>query len=153
MRLVLATAIAVCAAVMNIVRAGPAHSQAATLPVRPSDTVIPPDVIYPDAVACNVTAPDGIDYKIIFYKSQTVSFAHEPNNVAEYGTTFLRDLDKFDPSVQYKWHLQLGQPGNITRLTLPSGWKTENCAIGRAIAQLIANKQALKLFEPQTPER
>ena len=130
-----------------------AHAQAATIPVRPTDTAVPPDIMYPDAVICDVNGPDGITYKIIFYKSQTTSFPHEPNNVADYGTPFLRDADKFDAAVTAKWHLQLGQPGAVTLLTLPAGWTTTNCAVGTPIADLIANKQALKTFTPMTPDR
>ncbi|HXQ84899.1 MAG TPA: hypothetical protein VN769_12630 [Xanthobacteraceae bacterium] len=126
-----------------------AQAQGATVPLRPSETAIPPDVIYPDAVVCNVISPDDINYKIIFYKSQTVSFAHEPNNVAEYGTPFLRGPDKFDSSAPNKWRLQLGQPGNITLFTLPSGWKTDNCPVGKSLASLRAEKQLLKLFSPE----
>jgi hypothetical protein len=136
-------------------RVEPVHAQAATLPVRPADTAapVPPDIMFPDAVTCNVSSPDSIDYKIIFYKSQTISFAHEPNNAAEYGTPFLRDPDKFDAAATYKWRLQLGQPGNITALILPNGWKSDNCEVGKAIKDLIADKQALKMFAPMTLDR
>jgi hypothetical protein len=146
--------VSIVAAVIGSMSLGrPAYSQAATVQVRPADSIIPPDVIYPDAIACNVTSPDNIDYRIIFYKSQTASFPHEPNNVAEYGTPFLRDPDKFDPSIPYKWRLQLGQPGNVTIFTLPPRWTTANCGVGKSIAELIADKQALKIFTPLTPDR
>lgn len=127
----------------------PAPAQTATIPVKPTDTTIPPEVIFPDAVVCDVTSPAGIVHKIIFYKSQTLSFAHEPNNVAEYGTTFIRDPDKFEANIVYKWRLQLGKPGNITALTVPSGWSTSNCPIGKPIASLMADKQALRIFTTQ----
>jgi hypothetical protein len=127
-----------------------ARAQGATVQIRPADAAaIVSGVLYPDAVICNVTSTDSVEYKIVFYKSQTISFAHEPNNVAEYGTTFVRDPDKFEASTPYKWWLQLGQPGNITMFTLPSGWTTGNCAVGKSIAELIADKQALKIFTPQ----
>jgi hypothetical protein len=126
-----------------------ARAQTATLPARPSDTAIPADVVYPDAVTCEVNSPAGITYKVIFYKSQTVSFANEPNNVAEYGTTFIRAAASFDASTAYKWRLQLGRPGNITVLTLPSGWTSENCPIGKTVDNLRADKQALKIFTTQ----
>jgi len=141
----IAGGIAIAAALPPIV----ASAQTATLPIKPSDNAIPPDVTYPDAVACDVTSPDGIVYRTIFYKSQTISFAHEPNNAAEYGTTFTRSSDKSDSSVSYRWRLQLGKPGNITAFTLPAGWSSANCPLGKAIADLVADKQALKIFAPQ----
>jgi hypothetical protein len=127
-----------------------AWAQHVQLPGGPSDkTVIPPDVLYPDAVTCDVTSPAGITYRTIFYKSQTVSFGTEPNNVAEYGTTFIRDPDKFDVAVPYKWWLQLGRPGNITAIIIPSGWRNENCPVGKTITDLARSKQVLKLFTTQ----
>jgi hypothetical protein len=122
--------------------------QAATLSGQSGDAV-PQDVIYPDAVTCDLTSPAGIIYKVIFYKGQTISFASEPNNAAEYGTTFIRDSDNFDAKTPYKWRLQMGKPGNITILTLPSGWTTDNCPIGKTIDNLRADKQALKIFTTQ----
>ena len=47
------------------------------------------------------------------------------------------------------WHLQLGQPGNVPMLALPTGWSTTNCAVGKSIADLKADGQALKLFRPE----
>jgi len=126
-----------------------AQAQGVTVPVRPSDNSIPSDVIYPDAVTCNVTTPAGIEYDIIFYKSQIVSFAHEANNEADYGTPFIRDPDHFDASTAYRWHLQLGKPGDITVFALPQGWTTDNCQVGKSISELNADKQTLKLFAPE----
>jgi hypothetical protein len=149
MRKILCAVFGVSISIAVVCRDIAAHSQGATVPIRPAEPAIASDVIYPDAVICNVSSPEGIDYKIVFYKSQTVSFAHEHNNVAEYGTTFMRDPDKFDSSVPYKWRLQLGQPGGITQLTLPAGWTTQNCPVGKSIAQIVGDKQALKIFTPQ----
>jgi hypothetical protein len=110
-------------------------AQTATLPIRPNqDTHL--DLMYPDAVICNIISPEGIDYKIVFYKSQTISFANEPNNAAEYGTTFIRDPGKFDSATSYKWRLQLGKPGNITVFTPPSGWSSGNCPVGKSVSDL-----------------
>lgn len=120
-----------------------------TVPDPPSNTAIPPDMIYPDAVVCNITSPEGIEYRVIFYKSQTISFGNEPNNAAEYGTPFLRDNDKFGATTSYKWRLQLGRPGTITVFAFPSGWTTNNCPLGKSIRELIADKQALRIFTPQ----
>src|SRR5262245_31339979 len=83
---------------------------------------------------------------LIFYKGQTISFANEPNNAAEYGTAFLRDSDKPDAPAAYKWRLQLGRPGNITAFALPSGWTNVNCPVGKTIDKLKADKQILKMF-------
>jgi hypothetical protein len=127
----------------------PVHAQGVTAQIHPSDEPTVTDLMYPDAVACDVRSPDQVGYKIIFYKSQITSFGNQPNNVAEYGTTFVRDPDKFDSSTPYKWRLQLGQPGKITLFTLPPQWQTENCAVGKSIADLVKNKQALRIFAPQ----
>ena len=133
-----------------VLQYAPARGQSATVPgLKPSEHAIPPDVIFPDGVVCNVTSPDGIQYRTIFYKSQTISFAHEPNNAAEYGTTFIRNPNDFDPSVVNKWRLQLGQPGAITQLSIPPGFTSSDCPIGKPIRLLAADKQILQLFVPQ----
>jgi hypothetical protein len=119
------------------------------LPHEPVDVGMPPDVTFPDAVICNVNSPDGVRYRMIFYKSETVSFNSEPNNAADYGPTIVRDVDKFDAKISYRWRLQLGKPGNITAFAIPSGWATENCPLGKTIADLVGDKQALKIFTPQ----
>jgi hypothetical protein len=124
-------------------------AQGVTVPVDPADTPAPAEPIYPDAVMCKCTAPNGVIYKMIFYKSQTISFGSETNNSAEYGTTFLREPDKFDSGGAYKWRLQLGKPGNITLFTLPSGWTTDNCPVGKSIANLAADKQVFRFLTPQ----
>lgn len=126
----------------------PARAQTATLPISP-DKSIPPDIVYPDAVTCDVTSPTEITYRMIFYKSQTISFGTEVNNEAEYGTPFDAQPGKSDTPFGYTWRLQLGKPGNITVFTLPPGWHTGNCTVGKTIANLIANKQALRIFTPQ----
>ena len=115
----------------------------------PVGVAVPPDVLYPDAVICNVELPQGIDYRVIFYKSLVISFSDQKNNVADYGTAFLGDDDKSNQAAAFKWHLQLGQPGNITMLALPPSWSTPNCAVGKSIADLKADGQALKLFRPE----
>ena len=46
---------------------------------------------------------------MIFYKSQTVSFANEPNNVAEYGTTFIRDAENFGRAIQRAMRLLVAE--------------------------------------------
>ena len=132
----------------------PARSQAAktrplTLPNDPIDAAPEAGIAYPDAVVCHVISPDRVEYRIIFYKSQTISFGSEPNNAAEYGTTFVRDPDKFDAATAYKWRLQLGRPGNITAFTLPSKWTTDNCPVGKTIQSLSADKQLFKFMTPQ----
>jgi len=125
------------------------HAQGVTAQIHPSNEPTVVDMIFPDAVACDVRSPDDVDYKIIFYKSQTTSFGGQPNNVAEYGTTFVRDPDKFDSSIPYKWRLQIGQPGKITMFTLPPQWWTMDCGVGKSVADLAKGKQALRIFTPQ----
>jgi hypothetical protein len=119
------------------------------LPHQPVDAGMPPDVTFPDAVVCNVNSPSGVRYKMIFYKSDTVSFSTESNNTADYGPTILHDADKFDAKNSYKWRLQLGKPGDITAFAMPTGWTTENCPVGKAITDLVGDKQTLKIFAPQ----
>jgi len=145
----LVAAIGVSVALAGTLHAGSARAQAAGQ-YSPSEVLIlPADLVYPDAVLCDVKSPEAITYRMIFYKGQTVSFATQPNNAAEYGTTFIRDPDKFDTSVAYRWRLQLGRPGNITMFTLPSGWMNENCPVGKTIDRLRADKQLMKLFTLQ----
>ena len=146
-RVIVAMGISIAVASALFVRS--ALAQTATIPVRPSDAPIAPDIIYPDAVTCAVHSPAGVTYQVIFYKGQTVSFADERDNVAEYGTTFIRDPDMFEPSTAYKWRLQLGKPGNITAFTLPAGWTSDNCQVGKSIASLAADKQLLKFLTTQ----
>jgi hypothetical protein len=126
-----------------------AQAQSILLP-QPSERPAPRDLIYPDAIVCNVVSNNGVSSRMIFYKSQTVSFGTELNNVAEYGTPFIRDPDKFDGSVPNKWRLQLGQPGAITLFTLPQDWHSDDCPVGKSVKALIADKQALKIFVPQS---
>lgn len=127
-----------------------ASSQTATI-VVPSLTapdpapkgVIPTDITYPDAVVCDVTSPGGIRHRMIFYKSQTISFGTEPNNLADYGTGFISESNDVGSN---KWHLQLGRPGNITVFAIPPAWVTANCSVGKPIARLAADGQLLELF-------
>jgi hypothetical protein len=112
----------------------------------PDTNMVPGDADYPDAVICGFASPDAVTYRVIFYKSQTISFAGDRANAAEYGTPFLRDPDKFDPSVVNKWRLQLGRPGNITAITLPDGWTNVNCQVGKSIDKLKAGKQLMRFL-------
>jgi hypothetical protein len=146
MRQVVLIALAFLMAAVVPFGAKTALSQGATVQIRPD---IPPrtDVIYPDAVICNAVSPQRIVHQLIFYKSQTVSFSTELNNIAEYGTPPFQSQDSADPAIQ--WRLQLGKPGSIIAFPLPSGWTTDNCPIGKLISQLISDKQALKIFAPE----
>ena len=55
-------------------------------PVHPVD--VPPRAIaYPDAITCEVTSPESVVHKIIFYQGETLSFESQPDNAVEYGTT------------------------------------------------------------------
>jgi hypothetical protein len=147
MRPILIVAVGILTALTAASHGLPARAQQEPGQFSPSEVVTPPaNKVYPDAVICDVTSPDAVTYRMIFYKGQTVSFATEPNNAAEYGTTFVRDPDKFDASVPYKWRLQLGRPSNITAFTLPSGWTNVNCPVGKTIDKLKADKQILKIF-------
>ena len=129
--------------------ANKAQSQGATVQIRPDGPIpVPADVNYPDAVICDAASPQGVVYRIVFYKSQTVSFATELNNAADYGTIPVPAAEQNNTST-FKWRLQLGKPGNITVFTLPSQWTTDNCSSGKTIAQLVADKQAFKIFAPQ----
>ena len=147
MRLVAVAGILVAGA--GVLHVAPARQQGVTVPVKPSDQSIRLDVIYPDAVICDVNSPQGIDYQVFFYKSQVISFSDQKDNVADCGATFAGALDKPDQAVATMWRLQLGQPGNITMFALPAGWTTPNCAVGKSIADLKADGQALKLFRPE----
>jgi hypothetical protein len=151
MQINLITALVIAAAASPLGWTG-AAAQTATLPISP-DKSPPPDVVYPDGVTCDVTSTAGIAYRIVFYKGQTVSFGSEFNNVAEYGTSFERQPDKADAPAGFVWRLQLGKPGNITAFDLPAGWKSDDCAVGKAIKDLIADRQALKMFAPMTLDR
>jgi hypothetical protein len=136
-------------ALAAILQSTSARAQAAGQYSPSEILILPADLVYPDAVTCDVKSPDGISYRMIFYKGQTVSFATQPNNAAEYGTTFIRDPDKFDASIAHKWRLQLGRPGNITVFTIPARWTNENCPVGKTIERLRADKQLMKLFTLQ----
>lgn len=141
------------AAILSLLNAGNpgrglALAQSTTVPLPSVSATSSSEGGFPDAVTCDVRSPEDVHYRVIFYKSQTVSFGSERNNAAEYGTTFIRAPDKLDLTTHYKWRLQLGKPGNITVLTLPSGWTTEDCPLGKSIAQLTADKQVLRLFAP-----
>ena len=126
----------------------PQRSAVEVRKVHPVD-VAPEAVIYPDAVTCAVMSPANVTYKIIFYKSQMISFASQPDNAADYGTTFNQDPDHPDSTATFKWRLQLGKPGNITMFALPTGWATGNCPVGKSIEDLTAGKQVLRLFTTQ----
>jgi hypothetical protein len=145
----LAAALAALICCEALMCCAPAYAQSATVQLPSPTGTLSFQPTYPDAITCQVRSPHGIIYSVIFYKSQTISFPSEPNNAAEYGTTFIRSADQFDGSVLDKWRLQLAKPGNIALLTIPEGWTTNNCPVGKTIANLIADKQALKLFTAQ----
>jgi hypothetical protein len=146
MRQVVLVALGILMATVFPFAAEEALPQGATVQIRPDS---PPrtDVNYPDAVICNAVSPQGIVHQFIFYKSQTVSFSTELNNIAEYSTPSSQSNDSGDPAVQ--WRLQLGKPGSIIAFPLPPGWTTDNCSVGKPISQLISDKQALKIFSPE----
>jgi len=149
MRRLLLAATAISAVAMLSFHADDARSQGATVQIRPDGPIpVPADLNYPDAVTCNAASPQGVVYRMVFYKSQTVSFATEVNNAADYGTIPIQAAEQNNASA-FKWRLQLGKPGNITVFTLPPQWTTDNCSPGKTITQLFADKQAFKIFVPE----
>lgn len=124
-----------------------ARAQGATVQIRPGDGGNPSIVAFPDAVMCRATSPAGVTYRMIFYESQIASFGSEINNTADYGKTFEGVPEQSGASTGYVWHLQLGKPGAITMFAPPPGWHSEDCPVGKSIKDLIADKQALKIFE------
>jgi len=142
------------AALLGMRLCGPAVAQVPkmrplTLPNDPIDASPDTNLVYPDAIMCDVTSPDNVEHRIIFYKSQTISFGTEPNNTAEYGTTGVHNSERFDAAISYGWRLQLGRPGNITAFALPPHWSTDNCQVGKTIQNMAADKQLFRFLIPQ----